>query len=518
MIFCRTAVALFCAVGFLAAQTNLDDVAERTLKVFHVPGLAIGIIEDGHVLVSKGFGVRRIGESAPVTDRTLFQIASNSKAFTSAALAILVDEKKISWDERVIDVLPAFQMSDPYVSREMRIRDLLCHRSGLALGAGDLMLFPDATLSMSQFMEHLRYVPLAASFRSRYAYDNVLYAVAGQVIEKAGGMPWSSFIQRRIFDRLGMAGSRAQASEIRPDDDFASAHAMNNDKLEVTPPANLGPAAPAGAINSSVGDLLKWVNVQLKQGEYTGGRLFSAKQSEEMWTPQIFIPPPEKFPAELMSLKPNFQAYGLGWVVYDYRGQRIVYHTGGLAGMVTRITLVPAKKLGIVVLTNQEEGGAFQAITQTILDHYLGAPPEDWVSAFSAVTRRHDAEASDAVAKATAGRNAQSKPSLALEKYAGRYRDVWYGDIVITRKGDGLSMQFTHSPKLSGRLEHFQYDTFIARWKDRSMNADAYVTFALNPDGSIRDAKMAAVSPATDFSFDFHDLDLKPVASESPAY
>jgi Domain of unknown function (DUF3471) len=170
------------------------------------------------------------------------------------------------------------------------------------------------------------------------------------------------------------------------------------------------------------------------------------------------------------------------------------------------------------VLTNQEAGGAFQAITQTVLDQYLGAPPADWVAAYSTVARRHDVEASDAVAKAAAARNARSKPSLALEKYAGRYRDPWYGDIVITRQGNELSMQFTHSPRLSGRLEHFQYDTFIARWKERSMNADAYVTFALNPDGSIREAKMAAVSPATDFSFDFHDLDLKPVGEKSPPY
>jgi CubicO group peptidase (beta-lactamase class C family) len=497
------------------AQNNLDNLGARTLKEFNVPGIAVGVIEDGRVLVEKGYGVRKIGESAPVTEHSLFQIASNTKAFTAASLAILADQKKISWDDRVIDVLPSFQMSDAYVSREMRIRDLLCHRSGLSLGAGDLMVFPDSTLSAPVFLQHLRYVPLSTSFRSRYAYDNVLYTVAGQVIEKVSGLSWQDFIQQKIFDPLGMTESRPRAEELKPTDEIAFPHARNGSKLEVLAPDRLGSGAPAGAINSSVHDILKWVNTQLNQGAYAGGRLFSAEQSKEMWTPHIFVPISDKYPPELASQKPNFQAYGLGWFLTEYHGERIIFHTGGLGGMVTRVTLVPSKKLGIVVFTNQEAGAAFNAITYSLLDQYLGNPPHDWVAAYSTVTKRHEAEGHEAVEKAVAKRNANSKPSLPLEKFAGRYRDAWYGDILITHNNGQLAIQFTHSPHLTGTLEHFQYDTFIARWRDRSMDADAYVTFALNPDGSIREVKMQPVSPLTDFSFDFQDLDLKPVASDA---
>jgi CubicO group peptidase (beta-lactamase class C family) len=514
MRLARACALVFGVSTAIFAQTNLDEIATRTLKEFNVPGVAVGVIRDGRVLVAKGYGIRKIGESAPVTDHSLFQIASNTKAFTAAALAILIEQKKLSWDDRVIDVLPSFQMSDPYVSREMRIRDLLCHRSGLALGAGDLMVFPDSTLSAELFMRHLRFVPLATSFRSRYAYDNVLYTVAGQVIEKASGMSWADFIEQKIFAPLGMTESRPTPERVRASDEVAAPHALNGSKLEVVEAAHLGSGAPAGAINSSVNDILRWVNLQLHQGAYEGGRLFSAEQSKEMWTPHIFVPIPDKYPPELASLRPNFQAYGLGWFLTEYHGERIVFHTGGLAGMVTRVTLVPEKNLGIVVFTNQEAGGAFNAITLSLLDDSLGYPKKDWVAAYSAVTKRQEAEGNQEVAKAFAQRNANSKPSLGLEKYVGRYRDAWYGDILITKSGDKLAIEFTHSPKLSGTLEHFQYDTFIARWRDRTLNADAYLTFALNPDGSIREARMKAVSPLTDFSFDFHDLDLKPVGKD----
>lgn len=514
----RALLAALACLSAAVAQPNLDDVVQRTMQQFDVPGIAVGVIQDGKVLAAKGYGVRKLGSSAPVSEKTLFGIASNTKAFTGAALAILVDEKKIDWDQRVVDILPWFQMSDPYVTREMRIRDLLVHRSGLALGAGDLMFFPDGTLTASEILRRLRYVPLAAGFRSRYAYDNILYPVAGAVIEQASGQPWDVFIRERIFTPLGMTHSTTSINLVGPTDDVANPHAPSEGKLQAIEPSRLDSAAPAGAIQSSVEDMLKWVNLQLHEGEYQGGRLFSAAQSREMWTPHIFIPIAADRPKEVAALAPNFQAYALGWVVSDYRGLRIVSHTGGLNGMVTRVTLVPAKKLGILVFTNQQEGAAFQAVTMTILDHYLGAPANDWVAAYSAVRKRQVAEAREAVEKTAAQRNTSSQPSLPLAKFAGRYRDPWYGDVVVEQDGRALRMRFTHSPALSGVLEHFQYDTFIARWKDRSLDADAYVTFSLKADGSIDRVAMKAVSPLTDFSFDFHDLALTPVADNVPGY
>jgi CubicO group peptidase (beta-lactamase class C family) len=499
------------------AQPNLDDVVESARKQFDVPGMAVGIIEDGKVVLEKGYGVRKLGEPAPVSEKTLFGIASNTKAFTAAALAILVDEKKIEWDQRVVDVLRWFQMSDPYVTREMRIRDLLPHRSGLALGAGDLMIF-DSTLPARQVLERLRYVPLSTSFRSKYAYDNVLYPVAGAVIEQVSGKPWDQFIRERIFKPLGMTRSYTSVNDVPQGEDIATPHAPVDGKLRVIGHMKLDAAAPAGGIQSPVDDMLKWVNMQLNEGQYPGGRLFSAAQSREMWTPQIFIPISASFPKELAAAKPNFQAYCLGWTTNDYRGQRIVTHTGGLNGMVTRVTLVPDKKLGIVVFTNQQEGSAFQAVTMTILDHYLGAPPADWVAAYAAVRKHQVERAQVEVAKAGSQRNAESKPSLPLAKYAGRYRDPWYGDVMVEERGGKLWMTFTHSPTLTGMMEHFQYDTFIARWNDRFLDADAYVTFSLNADGSIDHVRMKAVSPLTDFSYDFHDLALTPAPKDAPPY
>jgi hypothetical protein len=238
-----------------------------------------------------------------------------------------------------------------------------------------------------------------------------------------------------------------------------------------------------------------------------------------MWSPQTIIPiddPPSGAPAALATLRPNFKAYGLGWGLSDYRGKKIVSHTGGLSGYVSRVTMAPDLKLGIVVLTNQEATGAFQAVTYTILDHYLGAPETDWAAAFLALARKEEADAEETLKKAAGKRNANSRPSLPLSGYAGRYRDAWYGDISIEEHGGRLSIFFTHTAELAGDLEHWQYDTFVARWRNRTLAADAYVTFSLNPDGSIAEVKMAAVSPLTDFSYDFQDLLLKPVAANAP--
>lgn len=516
----RLAVFLFIAVGAIAQEsieTLASSVAENARKTFQVPGIAVAVVKDGQVVFAKGFGVRKLGEAAPVTANTLFGIASNTKAFTSASLAILVDEGKIRWNDRVIDYLPSFQMSDPYVTREMRIRDLLVHRSGLALGAGDLMFFPASNLTADDIVKRLRYVPLETSFRSAYAYDNVLYSVAGKVIEAVSGKKWEAFVQQRIFTPLGMSSSKTSISDIKAGDDFAAPHAPVDGVIKPIRADVLDNNAPAGAIQSSVGEMSKWIAMQLNSGEIPGGaRLFSALQSMEMWSAVTPMPIGNPSPG-LEALKMKFSAYGLGWVLNDYRGYKLVWHTGGLSGMVSRVTMVPELKLGVIVLTNQESAGAFSAVTMAILDNYMKAPAMDWVAAYDASAKRRLSNGAEAVRKAAAKRNASSKPSLARAGYAGRYRDPWYGDVTVKEEGGKLIMRFTHSPDLTGELEHWQYDTFIARWKNRAMDADAYVTFSLTPDGSVDQIKMAAVSPLTDFSFDFHHLVLKP-AGDAPPY
>jgi len=514
----RLAAALSLVASFAAAQDYLDSAVAQARRDFDVPGIAIAIVKDGRVALAKGYGVRRIGSPEPVTPRSLFRIASNTKAFTAAALAMLVDEGKIHWDDRVIDRLPAFEMYDPYVTRELTIRDLLTHRSGLSLGAGDLMFFPPTDLSRDEIMHRLRYIKPAASFRSRYAYDNLLYLVAGSIIPAVTGQTWDDFVRRRIFHPLGMTSTGNSTEFLQAAADVAIPHSKNGGKLEPLPHENVDNNAPAGSIVSCVADMARWVMLQLNHGELDGVRLFSETQSREMWTPQTILPIAPPPLAALAPVQPNFRTYGLGWHLDDYRGRKLVWHSGELAGYYSRVTMLPDLHLGIVVFTNQEEDGVYHSLTYTILDRYLGVPPTDWVGVFRQLAQKQAADAQAAMAQSGGHRNAASHPSLALAAYAGRYRDPWYGDVLIAETAGKLSIRFTHTPALAGDLEHWQYDTFVARWNNRSLGADAYVTFSLNPDGSIDRLKMSPVSPLTDFSFDFQDLDLHPVPLDTPPH
>jgi CubicO group peptidase (beta-lactamase class C family) len=518
----RSIYSTACVLWALAvpafAQDYLDDVVERARKEFNVPGIAVVVVKDGKVVTEKGYGVRRVGDPRPVTVHTLFGIASNSKIFTSAALAMLVDEGKLKWDDRVVDRLPGFAMSDAYVTREMRIRDLLCHRSGLPLGGGDLLFWPGTDLTADQINYRLRFVPLQTSFRSAYAYDNILYNVAGALIKEVSGQSWADFIKARFFGPLQMHDSKTSIRDIDDSSDAVAPHVLEDGTLSAVAHSPLDNNAPAGAIVSSVDDMSRWVIALLNKGDLGDGRrLFSETQARTLWTPLTILPVSESQP-ETRESQANFADYAMGEVLRDYRGHFMVYHTGGLQGMVSIVAMLPELHAGVVVLTNQESAGAFYSIAFTVLDHYLKAPPKDWVSAIGKVTRRRTEEARRTVDAAASQRDAASKPSLPLDAYAGRYRDAWYGDVVVEKMADGLGIRFTHSPSLTGRLNHWQQDTFIAHWNDRSLLADAYITFSLNPDGSIAGAKMKAVSPQTDFSFDFHDLTLQPVANNEPPY
>ncbi len=505
--------ALSLAGASLAAQLprDLDTYVTRVMHDFEVPGLALAIVQDGRVLLAKGYGIRKLGEPTPVDERTLFGIASNTKAFTATALGILVEEGKLRWDAPVIDYLPGFAMYDPFVTRELTIRDLLVHRSGLGLGAGDLLWWPTSTYDRKEIARRLRYIKLATSFRSAYAYDNVLYLVAGQVIETVSGQSWEDFVQSRILARVGMTGSTVRHSSAAGGGggNVAAPHAPIDGKVRPIAPFTSDNTNPAGGINSSATDIAKWMIVQLDSGRLAGSRLFSQNTARELWSVVTPIRPGIP-PAELTALKASFAGYGLGFFLRDYRGYKLVTHTGGLPGYVSRISLIPDRKLGIAVFTNQESGEAFEAISWRLLDHFLGAPATDWDAAYRVVRARGDSATAAEERRAVAKRDTASRPSLPLEKYAGTYRDAWYGDVTIALETGKLVLRFSHTPSLTGDLEHFQYDTFIARWRDRELRADAYVSFALRPDGSIDQVKMAAVSPATDFSFDFQDLLLVP--------
>jgi len=494
-----------------AAPPDLDAWVARAMKTFDVPGIGLAVVKDGKVVVAKGYGVRKLGATDAVDGRTLFGIASNTKVFTATALGLLVEEGKIEWDAPVVRYLPAFQMWDPYVTRELSVRDLLVHRSGLGLGAGDLLWWPTSTYNRAEIASRLRFIKPSTSFRSAYAYDNVLYLVAGQLIEAASGQTWEDFVTTRILNKVGMTGSNVMHSAASSGGNVAATHARVEGTVRPIAPFISDNTNPAGGINSSADDMAKWLQVFLGGGQLPGGtRLFSEQTLRQITRVVTPLSPMSNPPAELAPQRHYFAGYALGLNVRDYRGMRMWHHSGGLPGYLSRVMMVPDAQVGVVVLTNAESGAAFESIAFHVIDHYLGAPGTDWIETYRVLTARSDTAVAEADKKTAASRDATSKPSLTLAGYAATYEDAWYGDIAIALEQGKLVMRFSRTPSLVGDIEHWQHDTFVVRWRDRELRADAFVTFALNPDGTIDQAKMRAVSPATDFSFDFQDLLLRP--------
>jgi len=510
---------LLIAAPFTAAAQQqppkFDGYVQRVMQTFTVPGLSVAVVKDGKVILAKGYGVRRMGDAAQVDAQTRFGIASNTKLFTATAIALLVEEGKVQWDRPVIDYLPAFAMSDPYVTRELTVRDLLVHRSGLGLGAGDLLWWPPSTYNRKEIARRIRYIPLATSFRSAYAYDNVLYLVAGELIEAVSGQSWEEFVRRRILVPAGMADSDVRHSGAAAGGNVAGTHAEVNDTVRPVAPFASDNTNPAGGIMSGATDMARWMMIQLDSGRVSGGRrLFSPASTKELWrevTPTPIGNPPPAVARTLGHLRANMAGYALGLNVRDYRGRILRQHTGGLPGYLSKVAMIPELRLGVAVLTNQESGAAFESIVYHVLDHYLGAKAPDYPAAFKALNDQGRQRVRDAERKAAIGRDSTSGPSLPLAKYARTYRDPWYGDVTIAQKGKGLTIRFEHTPALVGDLLHWQHDTFLARWRDRELRADAYATFSLEADGSVERLKIVPASDAVDFSFDFQDLVLEPI-------
>ena len=494
-----------------APPKDLDAFVAQAMKEFGVPGLALAIVKDGKVVLAKGYGVRRLGDPAPVDARTQFGIASNTKVFTAVALATLVEQGKLAWDKPVVDYLPSFAMYDPFVTRELTIRDLLVHRSGLGLGAGDLLWWPASTYDRKEIVRRLRYIKPATSFRSAYAYDNVLYSVAGEVIEAVTGKSWEDYVQEAILAHVGMTSSNVRHSDAGNGGNVAATHARVEGVVKPIAPMVSDNTNPAGGINTGAEDIAKWLLVMADSGKLAdGSRLYSARTARQLWS--IVTPlGTGSAPEWLAPLGRNFNGYGLGLFLHDYRGVKVATHTGGLPGYLSKVTTIPSQRLGVAVLLNAESGEAFESITWHIVDHFLGAKPFDWIGGFKRQRASGDSAIAAQRAAASTTRDSLSKPSLPLDRYAGTYRDAWYGDVEVAQEGDHLAVRFTKTPSLVGDLVHWQYDTFLARWRDRELRADAYVTFQLGADGKVERVRMAPESDEVDFSFDFQDLELKPV-------
>ena len=517
------ALGIFLVVATVSAAPppGLDARVQEAISKHGVPGMAIAIVEQGKIVHAKGYGVRRLGSPEIVDADTIFPTGSTGKAFTAAALAILVDEGKLDWDDKVIDHLPDFRMHDAWVTREMTIRDLLLHRSGLGLGAGDLLFIPRSTRSRTDIVRALRHIKPATSFRSNYAYDNILYIVAGEVIAAASGQDFESFMRERVFKPAGMTSSVSDEKDRFATENRAQPHARLDPRLRGLGPQQVLPereglgqvGAAAGGLSSSANDLARWLQVQLAEGALPGEdgkRLYSEASAQAMWTPGVPVPI-RPYPAPISEITPQFSGYGLGWNVQDYRGIKVIQHGGAVFGVLTFIVLVPERDLGIALQINSEDVGVMRGLGYELLDHYLGFEPRDWVAAFDTWnTKRLEGGLAALQATGKEVRKA-SRPSLPASGYAGKYADAWYGPIAITEQNGKLRIDFQQTPNMAGTLEHWQYDTFRTVWDDASIEP-AYVTFALDAEGKVAHITLKPVSPLADFSYDYQDLLFTPLA------
>ena len=484
---------------------DFGAAVERVRAAFGVPGLAVVVVKDGRVVLAEGYGVRRLGTADSVDADTRFGIASNTKAFTATAVALLVEDGRIRWDDPVRRHLPGFALSDSTTTRLLTVRDLLTHRSGLGLGAGDLLWWPGTTHSRAEIVRRLRHVPLARPYASGYAYDNVLYTVAGQLIEAVSGRPWEAFVTERILRPLGMTRTAATRSEGYRGANVATPHAVVDGRLGPVAPYAYDNTNPAGGLVTTANDLARWLRVQLDSGRVAPDRrLFGDAITDALWRLETPMPV-GRVPVARRAEQAQFRGYGLGFEVRDYRGRKLVTHTGGNPGFVSRVTLLPEKRLGIAVLLNSEAAGAYGVLTNVLLDHALGASGTDWLAAYS-TGATPDADVPEPALDTPA--DPSRPPSRPLATYTGRYEDAWYGDVHVERAPpDRLRIRFAHTPALVGDLVPHAGDTFLARWDDRTLRADAFVTFTVER-GRVTGATMRPASDDVDFSYDYADLRL----------
>ncbi|HEY1377695.1 MAG TPA: serine hydrolase [Gemmataceae bacterium] len=480
---------------------DLDAYARKVLADWHAPGVALAVVRDDKVVLLRGYGDREAGKPDPVDEHTIFAIASCTKAFTAAALAILVDEGKVRWDDKATKFLPGFQLSDPYVTRELTVRDLLCHRSGLATFAGDLVWYNTA-YDRAEVLRRARFLKPVSSFRSAFGYQNILFLAAGQVVPAAAGKSWDEFVQERIFTPLGMATAVTSSRAISAGANAATPHTVKAGKPVALSRYNSDNVGPAAAIHASADDLARWVRLQLGRGKFEDKRVYSEARAREMWSPQTPLglagDPGKASPAHL-------RAYALGWFVSDYHGRLRVEHDGSIDGMFSKIVLLPELKAGVVALTNSDTGAA-DALANRAVDQLVGAPPRDRSGEAAARHKAGEAARAAARQRADAARAKDSKPSLPLDRYAGKYGGDLYGDVAVALEDGKLVLRFAPAASFVADLEHWQFDTFRVKWRTlKPYIPDGWATFVLDRRGRPAEVRVDCPNP----DFDFTELELK---------
>ena len=452
----------------------LDSYIEKARTEWNVPGVAVAIVKDDTIVYLKGFGVREAGKPGVVGPDTIFAIGSASKAFTGAALAMLVDEKKIAWDGAVHDYMPAFALNDDYATRNATVRDLLSHRTGFNSGYG--WLWTGSGFDRNEIIRRLRFQKNGFGFRNRFAYANEIYTTAGEIVPAVTGTSWDDFVAQRIFQPLGMTRSHTSVSALTGVTDVASPHGMVDDKLVSFPYRQVDNVGGAGAINSTVRDMAQWLRLQLGDGVYRGKRLIGAETIDETHSGQVVARSRIGYPGG------QFGEYGFGWIINDYRGHKVVQHSGGVDGMLCVVAMMPGEKLGIVVLTNMLPHQLPTAVALKVFDSYLGGPATDWSATMKA--EAHTAKAA-ADAKAASIAKPPVTPALPLQRYAGSYTSAMYGTATVSVERGALVFS---RPTAAAVLLHDGESRFRARWRSDSILSvfgETPVTFATDAAGAI---------------------------------
>jgi CubicO group peptidase (beta-lactamase class C family) len=483
---------LAAAIPLLAADAQaqrgplrgMDAYAERAMRDWGVPGMAMAIVKDDEVVYLRGFGTRTIGRDEPVDEHTSFAIASTTKAFTATAVALLVDEGKLRWDDPVSLHLPAFRVdAAPGLAAELTVRDLLSHRTGLP--TADVLWYASGA-SRDAVVRRMRYLRPDAPPRTRYQYNNNGYLLAGLIVERASGMPWGEFVRARILRPLGMDETLTGIQGLDARGNVATPHLQVRDTVRPVPYRDFDNVGPAGTMNSSVHDMAKWIRLQLAGGVMPGGRpLVSERQQREMTTPQFVIPAAQFYPTAVRLARASFTAYGLGWFLHDYRGRKVAMHTGSIDGMSALLALVPEERLGMVVYLNLDHAELRHALMYRVIDAFLGGPPRDWsretLDLFAPYSRgaRFERE------RLEEARVAGTRPSLPLEAYAGTFADPdSLAPAVTVRVEDGRLMA-SMGANVAGELEHWHYDVFRVRWADVALGED-FPAYTIDAGGKAR--------------------------------
>jgi CubicO group peptidase (beta-lactamase class C family) len=488
-----TTLATLAAVAALVAPTapaaaqpapldGLDAYVEQAMETWGVPGLGLAVVEDDSVVLARGYGVRETGGDAPVDEHTLFAIGSSSKAFTTASLAMLVDEGELAWDDPATRYLPKLELHDPYVTRELTVRDLVTHRSGLPRCD---QAWYGTSYDRDVILRRVRFCEPNSSFRSRFGYQNIMYLAAGEVVSEVSGSRWDTFVEERIFEPLGMERSNTSVDSLEGTSNVATPHAEIDGSVSPVPWRDIDNIGPAGSINSSVSEMARWIRLQLGMGVFEGDTLISPAAVKEMHRPQMVIDREPPW-SQMFGEHGDFLAYGMGWFLHDHRGAKIVEHGGSIDGMRALVALVPEEDLGLVILTNRDGSSLGTPLMYRIVDAYLEAPETDWAARFRSIADSMEAEGEKQEQELRDARMQGTSPSLELAAYAGTYRDSLYGPVEVREEEGGLTLTF-HS--FTADLEHWHLDTFRADWRseqtdERSLAASLF-NFRLNARGEV---------------------------------